>query len=51
VTLGCFSQPVWQEIQYLLALVAVQCGWEIAGRKGIAAETQMYDSHNQYYGT
>jgi hypothetical protein len=34
VTLGCFSQPVWQGIQYLLALVAVQWRWEIAGREG-----------------
>jgi hypothetical protein len=52
VTLECFSQPVWQEIQYVPALATVKSsGDEIAGREGSRPNARCTNSHNQYYGT
>jgi hypothetical protein len=51
VTLGCFSLPVWQEIQYPPRLGAVNAAGILCKCEGQARATNRRKSHNQYYGT
>jgi hypothetical protein len=51
VTLGCFSQPVWQEIQYPPRLGRVNAPGIYANCGGSRGATSSRVSHNQYYGT